>query len=478
MSNKKLLNEFYFGFELEGTFDKSIDDYSGLTLKFDTMLNGNGNMHCDGSLRCEYGYDCFEYSSPVIQFTPKNINMVIKFLDTLPSLGVKINNTCGFHTHISFKGITKKDVVWAIASMVADGSYEEFLKLGRTRLYKSPYAKASFLHKAKKLYENRRIEEMSNVLVDNEKYRSIRIHPQGTIEWRGPRTFLNVIKHSKNVAYFKKLSKFIKRINDSLDMEYSNNLSKQVFLDISKSRLNHLYFKEESKQIKAERLFQSIYDRPTILNNLSPEIFEVLHNEISRCNFSITSVIRNMKINNIKITSDVALDYLCRWTNICNIIELIDVNVYKRNIQMLGQRNCLTKSFEYLLKNPGVNDEVLNMLTHLALTKFGSSQIKTFSYNAMLEMIKYNINAFKVAVNKNLVEIFGMDRAMTLIQAVIRVDMYSFRNSEIHNMLMNSVNAPIVNTLLPRLSNISNSVLNMSVNNILNSTETTMEESD
>lgn len=470
MSNKKLLNEFYFGFELEGTFDQSMNDYSSLTLKFDELLKGHGNMHRDGSLRSEYGYSCFEYSSPVIQFTPMSINMVIKFLDSLPSLGVKINNTCGFHTHISFKGITKKDAVWAMASMVADGSYTEFLKLGRTNLYKSPYAKATFLHKAKKLYDNRRIEEMADVLVDNEKYRSIRIHPQGTIEWRGPRTFLNVIKHSKNVAYFKKLSRFIKRINDSLDMEYSDNLSKKTFLDVANMRLNRLYFKEEKKQLKIQRLIESIHARPIILNNLSPEVFEALNDEISRGNFGISSIIRDMKINNIKITSDVVLDYFCRWTSITNFIDLIDVNTYKRNISMIGQRNGLTKSFEYLLKNPGINDEVLNMLTHKALTNFGSSQIKTFSYNAMLEMIKYNINAFKVAINKNLIDIFGIDRAINLIQAVIKVDMYSFRNSEIHNLLMNSINAPLVNRVLPEISNTSNSILDLSVNNILAST--------
>ena len=137
---------------------------------------------------------------------------------------------------------------------------------------------------------------------------------------------------------------------------------------------------------------------------------------------------------------------------------------------MIGQRNGLTKSFEYLLKNPGINDEVLNMLTHKALTNFGSSQIKTFSYNAMLEMIKYNINAFKVAINKNLVDIFGIDRAINLIQAVIKVDMYSFRNSEIHNLLMNSINAPLVNRVLPEISNTSNSILDLSVNNVLAST--------
>ena len=54
----------------------------------------------------------FEYASPVIQFTPKNIQMVVKFFDALPSMYVKINRTCGLHTHISYKGINRQDISW------------------------------------------------------------------------------------------------------------------------------------------------------------------------------------------------------------------------------------------------------------------------------------------------------------------------------------------------------------------------------
>ena len=83
MSNKKLLSNFYFGFELEGTYDDSETSSRYLEDKFNEMLNGAGFMHDDGSLRADYGFRTFEYSSPVIQFTPKNIQMVVKFFDSL-----------------------------------------------------------------------------------------------------------------------------------------------------------------------------------------------------------------------------------------------------------------------------------------------------------------------------------------------------------------------------------------------------------
>lgn len=472
MSKKRLLNEFSFGFELEGTYNHEETNSRDLASKFNSMLGGEGNMHGDGSLRSDYGYSCFEYSSPVIQFTPSNIRKVIKFLDSLPSLHVKINNTCGFHTHVSYKGITKEDAVWAMASMAADESYTNFLKLGRTNLHKAPYAKPDFLKKAFKYAENNNYSGLVETIVDNEKYRSIRIHPQGTIEWRGPRTFLNVIKHSKNVAFFKKLTQFIQRINDSLDMDYSKNISKSDFIKCAKNRLSNLHFKEEKNINKINRLLEALNSRPEIINVISANSFDNMYETLRNgCtpNFSINNLVRTLKINGIKLKSISAIEFLLRTQSISSFIELINANIFKDNIELFGRHNALTKSFEFLLKNPGVNDEVLNVLVEKALTKFGHSSIKTFSYNAMFEMIKYNVNAFKVAVNKNLIEIFGYERASSLINAVINIDKYGFRNSEIYNLLMQSPNAALVESLcqVPNYNTLSNVTLDNTIASIL-----------
>ena len=456
MSKKRLLNEFYFGFELEGTYNHYNTHREALKNKFDRLLDGEGSMHSDGSLRAESGYSTFEYSSPVIQFTPRNVNMVIKFLDMLPSLHVKVNKTCGFHTHISFNGITKNDAVWAMASMAIDGSYENFLKLGRTNLYRAPYARPTFLHRANQYAKDKHIRGLVNEIVDNEKYRSIRIHPQGTIEWRGPRTFLNVNKHSKNVAYFKKLTKFIQRINDSLDMESVNDITKESFLISAVSNLRCLAFKESATS--NDKLLNSLYNRPQSINYIPEEKLLSLRNN---SNFNPDILIRNLKVNNVKLTSKGALSLLLTMRNIKNFIELIDVETYKDNIELIGQYNSLTPSFEFLLKNPGVNDSVLILLTNQALTNFGHSSIKTFTYNAMLEMMKYNTNAFKVAVNKDLTSMFGRERARNLITNLIDTDRYGFKNSELYNMLLTSPNAELTKECIPEPNFLSNNILNV-----------------
>ena len=248
MSNKRLLNEFSFGFELEGTYNNHETNPSYLKDKFDAMLGGIGNMHGDGSIRCEYGYSPFEYASPVIKFTPKNIQKVVKFLDSLPRMFVSINRSCGFHTHISYRGINRQDVSWLMASMASDQSYRDFLKMGRTNFYKGPYARANFFGDAHMQLVRHNYGSFCNTIVTNEKYRSMRIHPQVTIEWRGPRTFLNVNKHSKNVAFMKKLTQFIIKINNTLDLTETPLLSKNDFLIKAHNYLSNLAFRDDTVQ--------------------------------------------------------------------------------------------------------------------------------------------------------------------------------------------------------------------------------------
>ena len=74
--NSLLKSDFKFGFELEGICANSdIYDSNKLGEKFDEIL-GDGNMHRDGSLNAtrKRGGFTFEYSSPVITYTPFNIN--------------------------------------------------------------------------------------------------------------------------------------------------------------------------------------------------------------------------------------------------------------------------------------------------------------------------------------------------------------------------------------------------------------------
>lgn len=442
MSNKKLLNQFYFGFELEGTYNYSAIDRYQLTKEFNKRLNGQGDMHGDGSLRADYGYETFEYSSPVIQFTPKNLKMVLDFFDSLPSLNVKINRTCGLHTHISFEGINKENISWAIASMVADESYKDFLKFNKTNFFNRTYASYRYLENAKRYLDRNYISTFSNTLVDNDKYRVFRIHPQGTLEWRGPRIFLNVNNHKKNVLYIKKLTALIKRINDSLDMVEVNGLKRDDFIRASLSSFRVLEFVEKTKTNNYAKLYSRIVNNPEILNHLKDDVLDKF---LSNYTFSPRTLLDSMSDNKFVIKNINVLGQLLNHFNITNLSKFITLDLVKNNMDYLGQRNSLTPLFKHLLANPQYNDEVLKFMMKQAIENFGLSSIRTFTYNAMVEMIKYNPEVFKIASSKNLVELFGQAKAGELLLTYLRkINKNGIDNLDLYNLLMKN-NADLLN---------------------------------
>ena len=84
-----------------------------------------------------------------------------------------------------------------------------------------------------------------------------------------------------------------------------------------------------------------------------------------------------------------------------------------------------------------------------ALNNFGKSSIRTFTYNAMMELVKYQILAFKKAVSKDLTELFGHEKAYKLVSHVIQVSPTEFSTSEIYNDLMNSPNRNLLLETMP-----------------------------
>ena len=453
MSHKRLLKDFSFGFELEATYNRSQTNTDFLKEKFDELLNGTGNMHGDGSLRSPSGWSTFEYASPVIQFTPQNIKMVVDFFDKLPSLFVKTNRSCGLHTHISYKGINRNDIAWLMASMAADESYKKFKFMKRTRFYAEPYALATFFEEAHDILLDGNKSRFADKIVTNEKYRSMRIHPQGTLEWRGPRTFLNVNKHEKNVMFMKKLTEFIIKINQSLDLTEVKNLKKSDFLRFAESKIKYIDFKDDitKEQNKYEKLINHIAEKPIILNTLPDKIYNEMINYMSNndVTFKTSLFAKNLKDNDVKLTSKTALEFCLKNCSIQSFIRFIDADLFKNNLDMVGNYNKLTPTFEFLIKNSGCNDEILKVLMNAALNNFGKSSIRTFTYNAMMELVKYQILAFKKAVSKDLTELFGHEKAYKLVSHVIQVSPTEFSTSEIYNDLMNSPNRNLLLETMP-----------------------------
>lgn len=334
---KHLKSIFKIGFELEGNVDSRVNDRNTLTTILDNLLGGTGEMHYDGSIRRTNGTDVtFEYASPVIDYTPSNINMVIKCLDKLPELGVTTNRSCGFHTHISFPSISVEDTIWFIFWMCANNEYKKFKKLGRTNLYGMTYAKFSIFESiSNRIYAGDSIHNILRDIVTNEKYRAIRIHPQGTIEWRGPRTFLNTPTHKKTVSFFKKLdlfiSSFIRSIEETSVVVLDKEYKKKDVLDIAKNYLGYVSFKSNKKQT----FYEKIISNPTILDKMSYKDLKKKTEEIKRA-FN-----RGFNVS----VSDLKSKSLFKWVIdnelISDAIHVFDINVVLDGANELYDRKKL-----------------------------------------------------------------------------------------------------------------------------------------
>ena len=258
--SKKLRGEFTFGFEFEGfgrleTYLRGTDAYDHYDEDFDCMecnsLDGddyseyydsinhfinrclgakNGRTHYDGSVKnYRNGYQSFEYSSTVYKVNAKNFKKLNNFFSKLSNYDMGINETCGFHTHISYNGITEKDAIWIVSQIALNDEWvKEVTQMvdgdQTIDFYNGRYAEKDFLEGLKTAILN---NEDVRRFINCDKYKVLRIHPQGTIEWRGPRNFLN--RENGFMKFAKKLTNIIDIFSKALDMKTINGRSKEDF---------------------------------------------------------------------------------------------------------------------------------------------------------------------------------------------------------------------------------------------------------
>lgn len=274
---KKLLNEnllksdFTFGFELEACaegyaysqyqneYDETMDDEKydldpddsyevtgELAQAIDNSLNDllntgvpekmkkYGNIDNDPSVETEeYDDYTFEWASPVLECTPYNFNRVINMLYNLDRIGVYTNKSCGFHHHLSYKGITERDMIWIYVNLCMDTDFRDYMSsVDGINLTSQRWSPDDELNDIKYSIEN---DNFSRVLyyLSDDKYRLFRIHPYGTIEWRGPRNFLNDGNLQVIKDFYKKFNTYISKV-----IEYqarktilNTDIDKKTFFD-------------------------------------------------------------------------------------------------------------------------------------------------------------------------------------------------------------------------------------------------------
>lgn len=210
--------------------------------------HGRGEIPCEtcdgtGTIASDRDERTLEWRSPIFTFTYENLGAIIDFLDeAVTSKNINTNDTCGFHIHIGFpdKRNVDKDMFWVlcqIASLEKTEMLSEIKEFKGYRLYHNTYANTQTVEIIQKSFVNIADEFKGKQVTDKEildlfiktsgkaytstKYVILRQHPQGTLEWRGPRRFLDS-KERRSIKQFilKKLYPFIKWINDALELKY------------------------------------------------------------------------------------------------------------------------------------------------------------------------------------------------------------------------------------------------------------------
>jgi len=222
----------------------------------------------DGSLDSEG----FEWRSPVLKFTPDCIIECIGFLQDIKNTFI-IDNQCGFHTHIAFNGITPDDAMWLELKLAMDE--DERNEITELVLYTDPaaeeyepidysnrFASSEYLEKLSSAITDKNYEKVASLLT-NEKYRALRIHPQGTMEWRAPRGFLDEDVSTNYIkSFFLQLHQFVRWMIDALDENFLEDcdLDRNNLLEMIKSYANKENLFKDKTTKGDDNIFKRIYD--------------------------------------------------------------------------------------------------------------------------------------------------------------------------------------------------------------------------
>ena len=394
MSVKKLQSDFRFGFEFEGFahldsfmgdisyYDYNKDDWNDLDCNglydddYDTFydnvnsfINGQlhvttGRTHYDGSLKnYSRGYQSFEYSSPVFKYNIRNIKRIKDFFSNMYRYGFGVNGTCGFHTHISFNKINEQDAVWMLCQIANNKSYiDEFcyMNIGNDTInfYSDRYANKDFLYEIHEALKTNDIEKIIQNIND-EKYRVIRIHPQGTLEWRGPRDFLD--RNNGIEAFCLKLTKIMSILSEVMHQTHLNGLTKEEFF-------NEIYKNRKTCHVEGHTL---PFSSKTVKRLGKVGLVDKFGKDYMKYNPDIVakrlvkSVIKNPEIL-VKVNNEILLDkIICHLSWNKELRQVISELIQSNNKLPLGLNRII---LQYC-------PEMLDILSSTEISQLGESEL-------------------------------------------------------------------------------------------------------
>ena len=246
--------------------------YTNLEYEFSKFFGSNAKVISDGSL----GTGGFEFPTPPMSLTPSNIKHCIDFLNTcLNKWDIYTDESCGFHVHFSFPQMTVKDMSWIICQIAMNDNYWHELTQFSTEYdsieFLSSWAKTDFLEEIRKCIDTEGLPDFKKLssLLSSDKYRLLRLHPQGTIEWRGPRNFLNNKNINLIYEFFYKVLKvsrmFAKCMDEKTLGKYLNRASFDRIIDFSNIDKEPSLIKNDDSDIYTKIAKQAVKNPNTLL---------------------------------------------------------------------------------------------------------------------------------------------------------------------------------------------------------------------
>lgn len=393
----------------------------------------------------------FEWGSPIIPFNPTNINKIYKFLTSLKDIGVKTNDSCGFHTHISYDDMTRDDAKWILFCIANDETLlneVSYLKVpGETPVqFYGHYADTKWFDRLK---AHGNLKNWNFREDTNDKYLQIRMHPgAGTLEWRGPRNFINDGSKPQMIKeYLMKVWKLVLKIGKLVDEKEYNGYKKSDVLAkmVVSGEFNTTV--ERLSSMNADKLNDLIQKKPTTLVSLKPSKLKSVLEKFGRTIISNTSDrLFNEAWSKIPVTNkEIIIEYCYREGRINTLIEKIKNSESK--VDSLTTDILIKKgqNYEHSLRNL-----IETSLNTLSITKSETIEL-IYNSGLPLKLIMKVITKFPHLINlKILAEIANSNNRYILAtfpELPVKIQRILIRKSPYNIQYINNPDQSIVNEL-------------------------------
>lgn len=226
-----LISNFTLGFELECICQdrKTLENlYNNIFKNIESNFKMNIGHDETIKINNDIGiYKPLELRSQEFNINLKNISKIIIFLNSLNKNKIYTNESCGFHIHLTFPEYKLSDGYWLLYNLSMNDEMINLITKFKNYNFFNHHASKNILDKFK-----------SNVLSKNnspikiEKENIIFLHEKyNTIEWRGPRDFLNKPNLNEIKDFFKLLYIFILWFIKILNKKELNGESKEFWLE-------------------------------------------------------------------------------------------------------------------------------------------------------------------------------------------------------------------------------------------------------